>query len=79
MSSDADVAAPGIELPEGDQSEAQTGVWQRALDNLRTGNLGVLPIVVTARDLRVVAVRFSIAGSFSVWNQLCSSRPRYMF
>ena len=46
MSSEADVAVPGIGLPGGDEAEAQAGVWQRALDNLRTGNLGVLPIVV---------------------------------
>ena len=44
MSSEADVAVPGIGLPEG--AEAKAGVWQRARDNVRTGNLGVLPIVV---------------------------------
>jgi D-xylose transport system permease protein len=45
MSSEVDVAAPGIGLPEED-AEAQPGIWQRSLDNLRTGNLGVLPIVI---------------------------------
>ena len=67
MSSDADVAAPGIELPEGDQSEAQTGVWQRALDNLRTGNLGVLPIVV-GLILIVTFFSFKATNFFSADN-----------
>jgi D-xylose transport system permease protein len=67
VSSDADVAAPGIELPEGDQSEAQTGVWQRALDNLRTGNLGVLPIVV-GLILIVTFFSFKATNFFSADN-----------
>ena len=45
MSIDADVVAPGVPLPDegGDES---TGAWQRARDNLKSGNLGVLPVVV---------------------------------
>jgi D-xylose transport system permease protein len=46
VSSEADVVAPGIGLPEGDEAEAQAGFWRRALDNLRSGNLGVLPVVI---------------------------------
>jgi D-xylose transport system permease protein len=45
VSSDLDVAAPGIGLPAGQESEEERGPWTRALDNLKTGNLGVLPIV----------------------------------
>ena len=36
-------------------------------------------IVVTASDFSVSLVFASIGGSFSRWNQSCSSRPRYMF
>lgn len=46
MSTDVDVAAPGIGLPEGQEAETEVGLGRRALDNLKTGNLGVLPIVV---------------------------------
>jgi len=46
VSSEADVAAPGIGLPPEQEAEVQAGVWRRALDNLRTGNLGILPIVL---------------------------------
>ena len=46
MSSEVDIAAPGIGLPEGDEAEEQSGLWRRAYDNLRTGNLVVLPIVI---------------------------------
>ena len=35
MSSEADVAAPGIGLPPEQEAEVQAGVWRRALDNLR--------------------------------------------
>ena len=45
MNADVDVAAPGIDLT-AVESEEPAGLWQRALDNLRTGNLGILPIVV---------------------------------
>ncbi len=46
MSSEVDVAAPGIGLPEGEDLQAEAGIWQRALANIKTGNLGVLPIVI---------------------------------
>ena len=46
MSSDVDVAAPGIGLPEGDEADAPRGLWRRTYDNVRTGNLGILPIAI---------------------------------
>ncbi len=60
MSTEVDVAAPGIGLPEGDEIEAQAGLWRRALDNLRTGNLGVLPIVI---GLALIVVFFSLKAT----------------
>jgi D-xylose transport system permease protein len=46
VSSDVDVHAPGIPLPDEGDLAAGAGVWQRARDNLKSGNLGVLPVVV---------------------------------
>jgi D-xylose transport system permease protein len=46
VATDVDVAAPGIGLPAEQEAEAPAGLWRRAYDNLRTGNLGVLPIVL---------------------------------
>jgi D-xylose transport system permease protein len=60
VSSEVDVAAPGIGLPEGDEAEAQAGMWTRAIDNLRTGNLGVLPIVL---GLVLITVFFSFKAT----------------
>ena len=59
MSSDLDVAAPGIGLPE-EQAEPERGLWGRALDNLRTGNLGILPIVI---GLVLIVVFFSFKAT----------------
>jgi D-xylose transport system permease protein len=56
VSSDVDVAAPGIGLPEGDEAEAEAGLWRRVLDNVRAGNLGVLPIGI---GLVLIVVFFS--------------------
>ena len=60
MSSDVDVAAPGIGLPEGDEAEAPAGLWRRAYDNLRSGNLGILPIVI---GLAFIVVFFSFKAT----------------
>ena len=60
MSSEVDVAAPGIGLPEGDEAEEQSGLGRRAYDNLRTGNLGVLSIVI---GLAVIVVFFSFKAT----------------
>jgi D-xylose transport system permease protein len=56
VSSEVDVAAPGIGLPEEQEVEAPEALWRRAFDNLRTGNLGVLPIVL---GLALIVVFFS--------------------
>jgi D-xylose transport system permease protein len=45
-STDVDIAAPGIGLPAEQEVEAPAGITRRLLDDLRTGNLGVLPIVL---------------------------------
>ena len=58
--SDVDIAAPGIGLPEGDESEAQGTVWRRAYNNIRTGNLGILPIVI---GLVLIVVFFSFKAT----------------
>lgn len=60
MSTEVDVAAPGIGLPEEPEADAHPGVWRRALDNLRTGNLGVLPIVL---GLVVIVVFFGFKAT----------------
>ena len=60
MSSEVDIAAPGIGLPEGEEVEAPSGLWGRAYDNLRTGNLGVLPIVI---GLAFIVVFFSFKAT----------------
>ena len=68
MTSGADVVAPGIGLPSGDEAEARASVWKRALDNLKSGNLGVLPVVVG--EIAIVAffsftaTNFFTAGNF---------------
>ena len=45
MSSEADVVAPGIEAPDAD-APGQAGIWGRTKGNIRSGNLGVLPVVL---------------------------------
>ena len=60
MSSEADVVAPGIGLPGGDETEAQAGLRQRTLDNLKSGNLGVLPIVI---GIGIIVVFFSFKAT----------------
>jgi D-xylose transport system permease protein len=60
VSSEVDVAAPGIGLPEGDEAEVQSGLWRRAYVNLRAGNLGILPIVI---GLALIVVFFSFKAT----------------
>ena len=60
MSTDVDVAAPGIGLPEGDEADAPAGLWRRAYDNIRTGNLGILPIVI---GIAFIVVFFSFKAT----------------
>jgi len=46
LSTDAEIVAPGIGLPGGDDAEEGAGLWQRTLGNIKSGNLGVLPVVL---------------------------------
>ena len=45
VTTDVDVAAPGIGLPEGEE-EGTAGWWRVIWDNVKGGNLGVLPIIL---------------------------------
>ncbi|MCE3286603.1 MAG: Xylose transporter, permease protein XylH [Gaiellaceae bacterium] len=67
MSTEADVVAPGIGLPEGDETEQQT-LWQRAVGNVKSGNLGVLPVVIgevlIVTYFSFTATNFFTAGNF---------------
>jgi D-xylose transport system permease protein len=67
MSSDADVVAPGIGLPGGGEAEEQAGLWRRALDNVKAGNLGVLPVVV-GEILIVAYFSFTATNFFTASN-----------
>jgi D-xylose transport system permease protein len=67
VSSEVDVAAPGIGLPEEQQDEEQVGIWKRSLDNLRTGNLGILPIVL-GQVLIVIFFSFKATNFFTADN-----------
>jgi D-xylose transport system permease protein len=60
MTSEVDVAAPGIGLPPGDEAEAQAGFGRRSLDNLKSGNLGVLPVAI---GLAIIVVFFGFTAS----------------
>ena len=62
MSSEAEVVAPGIGLPPGDEAEEQAGLWDRALTNLKSGNLGVLPVVIG--EIAIVAYFSFTATNF---------------
>ena len=68
MSSGADVVAPGVGLPDGGGDEQQLNLWQRALGNLRSGNLGVLPVVLgevlIVTYFGFTATNFFTAGNF---------------
>jgi len=60
VTTEIDVAAPGIGLPEEQEGEEERGLWGRAADNLKTGNLGVLPIVI---GLALIIVFFSFKAT----------------
>jgi D-xylose transport system permease protein len=62
----ADVVAPGIGLPEGDETEQQT-LWQRAVSNVKSGNLGVLPVVI-GEILIVTYFSFTATNFFTAAN-----------
>ncbi len=67
MSTDAEIVAPGIGLPEGDEADERRGLWQRAIDNLKSGNLGVLPVVV-GEILIVTYFSFTATNFFTASN-----------
>jgi D-xylose transport system permease protein len=68
VSSDAEIVAPGIGLPGGDEAEEHEGIWQRAVGNLKSGNLGALPVVVgeilIVAYFSFTATNFFTAGNF---------------
>jgi len=72
VSSEVDIAAPGIGLPEEQEGEEERGLWGRAVDNLKTGNLGVLPIVI-GLALIVVFFSFKATNFFTAdnFNNIC--------
>ncbi len=63
--STVDVAAPDLGPQEADE---QQGIWQRTIDNLKSGNLGVLPVVVgevlIVTYFSLTATNFFTAGNF---------------
>ena len=66
MSSGAEIVAPGIGLPEGGDAEQET-LWQRAVGNVRSGNLGVLPVVLAELAI-IVYFAFTATNFFTAPN-----------
>ena len=66
MSSGAEVVAPGIGLPEGGDTEREN-LWQRAIGNVRSGNLGVLPVVLAELGI-VTYFAFTATNFFTAPN-----------
>ena len=67
MSSGADIVAPGIELPDGGADTEQRSLWQRAVGDVRSGILGVLPVVF-AQVAIVVYFAFTATNFFTAPN-----------
>ena len=67
MSTDAEIVAPGIGLPGGDEADESLSVWQRALGNVKSGNLGVLPVVI-GEILIVAFFSFTATNFFTASN-----------
>ena len=67
MSSDAEIVAPGIGLPDGGADAEQRGLWQRAVGNIKSGNLGVLPVVL-GEILIVAYFGFTATNFFTAAN-----------
>jgi D-xylose transport system permease protein len=66
VSSGADVIAPGIPAPDSDAPE-EAGFWERTKANIRSGNLGVLPVVV-GEILIVTYFAFTATNFFTAAN-----------
>jgi D-xylose transport system permease protein len=68
MTSDAEIVAPGIGLPQGGDAEENQSIWQRAVGNIKSGNLGVLPVVLgeilIVAYFSFTATNFFTAGNF---------------
>ena len=56
----ADATAPGSPAPTADEQQGMAGLWRRTLDNMKSGNLGVLPIVL---GLIFIVVFFSFKAT----------------
>ena len=67
MSADAEIVAPGIGLPEGGGGEENQSIWQQAFGNVKSGNLGVLPVVV-GEILIVAFFSFTATNFFTASN-----------
>jgi D-xylose transport system permease protein len=67
VSTDAEIVAPGIGLPEGGDAEEGQSIWQRAVGNVKSGNLGVLPVVL-GEILIVAYFGFTAANFFTAGN-----------
>ena len=67
MSADAEIVAPGIGLPEGGDAEEKQSIWQRAFGDVKSGNLGVLPVVV-GEILIVAYFSFTATNFFTASN-----------
>jgi D-xylose transport system permease protein len=67
MTEAADVVAPGIGLPEGDEADERRSLWQRAIGNVKSGNLGVLPVVI-GEVLIVTYFSFTATNFFTAAN-----------
>jgi D-xylose transport system permease protein len=67
MSTDAEIVAPGIGLPEGGDADESQTFWQQALGNVKSGNLGVLPVVV-GEILIVAYFSFTATNFFTASN-----------
>ena len=72
VSTDADVVAPGIGLP-GETPRSTQGLWQRALGNVKSGNLGVLPVVLG--EVLIVAYFSFTATNFFTAVELRERHP----
>ena len=62
----ADATAPGP-APAADERQGMAGLWRRTLDNMKSGNLGVLPIVVGIIFI-VVFFSFKATNFFTATN-----------
>ena len=67
MNADAEIVAPGIGLPEGGDADESQTFWQQALGNVKSGNLGVLPVVV-GEILIVAYFSFTATNFFTASN-----------